>query len=125
MYGGHAGWNRRYDRPQFAAALEKNDRSITPFGGPDRGRAKRKWHMPSTFRERVYRSYLEFLETAETKRRWNIFNDIPWDKLDFLKATDTVGQCVKMFCSEELYQDAEKAGFVANFRLRYEFYAGL
>jgi acyl-[acyl-carrier-protein] desaturase len=59
--------------------------------------------MPSTFRERVYRAYLEFLETAETKRRWNIFNDIPWDKLDLRKATDTVGQCVKIFCAEELY----------------------
>ena len=33
----------------------------------------------------MYRTYLDFLETAENKRRWNIFNDIPWDKLDCLK----------------------------------------
>jgi acyl-[acyl-carrier-protein] desaturase len=51
----------------------------------------------------VYRIYLDFLETAENKRHWSIFNDIPWDKLDSSKATDTVGQCVELFCTEELY----------------------
>jgi hypothetical protein len=33
-------------------------------------------------RNRVYRVYLEFLETAEKKRRWNIFDDVPWDGLE-------------------------------------------
>ena len=54
-------------------------------------------------REQVYRIYLDFLETAENKRRWNIFNDVPWDKLDVSKATDEVGECVEIFCTEELY----------------------
>ncbi|MGA7872304.1 MAG: acyl-ACP desaturase [Candidatus Binatus sp.] len=59
--------------------------------------------MPSTMREQAYRIYLEFLETAENKRRWNIFNDVPWEKLDASKATDEVGDRVEIFCTEELY----------------------
>ena len=59
--------------------------------------------MPSTMRERAYQIYLEFLETAENKRRWNIFNDVPWEKLDSGKATDQVGDRVEIFCTEELY----------------------
>ncbi len=54
-------------------------------------------------REQVYRVYLDFLETAENKRRWNIFNDVPWDKLVTGKATDKIGECVEIFCTEELY----------------------
>jgi acyl-[acyl-carrier-protein] desaturase len=59
--------------------------------------------MPLTMREQAYRIYLEFLETAENKRRWNIFNDVPWEKLDASKATDEVGDRVEIFCTEELY----------------------
>ena len=59
--------------------------------------------MASTMRERAYQIYLEFLETAENKRRWNIFNDVPWEKLDSDKATDRVGDRVEIFCTEELY----------------------
>src|SRR5208282_5546720 len=59
--------------------------------------------MPPSMREQVYRIYLEFLETAENKRRWNIFNDIPWEKLDAGKASAEVGDRVEIFCTEELY----------------------
>jgi acyl-[acyl-carrier-protein] desaturase len=34
------------------------------------------------FREQVYRAYMEFFERAERKRRWNLFEDVPWDQLD-------------------------------------------
>jgi acyl-[acyl-carrier-protein] desaturase len=54
-------------------------------------------------RDRVYRAYLDFLETAEKKRRWNIFDDIPWDALDAPTATESNAQCVEIFCAEELY----------------------
>jgi acyl-[acyl-carrier-protein] desaturase len=54
-------------------------------------------------RDRVYRIYLDSLETADSKRRWNIFNDIPWDKLNVSKITESTAQCVEPFCSEELY----------------------
>ena len=59
--------------------------------------------MPASYRDSVYRIYLEFLETAENKRRWNIFNDIPWDKLDVSKTTPTTAQCIETFCAEEMY----------------------
>jgi acyl-[acyl-carrier-protein] desaturase len=54
-------------------------------------------------RNSAYRIYLDFLETAERKRRWSVFDDIPWDKLDSSKATEASAQCVEIFCSEELY----------------------
>lgn len=59
--------------------------------------------MPASYRDSVYRIYLEFLETAENKRRWSIFNDIPWDKLDVSKTTATTAQCIETFCAEEMY----------------------
>ncbi len=59
--------------------------------------------MPASYRDSVYRIYLEFLETAENKRRWTIFNDIPWDKLDVSKTTATTAQCIETFCAEEMY----------------------
>src|SRR5271155_4983539 len=59
--------------------------------------------MSSNMRDQAYQVYLDFLETAETKRRWNIFTDVPWDKLDLDKATVDVGKCVEIFCTEELY----------------------
>ena len=59
--------------------------------------------MSSKLRDQAYQIYLDFLETAETKRRWNIFTDVPWEKLDLDKATADVGKCVEIFCTEELY----------------------
>jgi hypothetical protein len=55
--------------------------------------------MPSTMRERAYQIYLDFLETAENKRHWNIFNDVPWENLDASKATAEVGDRVEIFCT--------------------------
>jgi len=54
-------------------------------------------------REKMYRLYLEFFEVAESKRRWNIFRDIPWDKLDISKNNERKAVCVETFCAEELY----------------------
>lgn len=59
--------------------------------------------MPESMRDSTYRAYLDFLETAEKKRRWNVFDDIPWDTLDLTKTTDTTAQRIELFCSEELY----------------------
>jgi acyl-[acyl-carrier protein] desaturase len=59
--------------------------------------------MPESMRDSTYRAYLDFLETAEKKRRWNIFDDIPWDSLDPTKTTDPTAQRIELFCSEELY----------------------
>jgi hypothetical protein len=35
--------------------------------------------MSSATRQQIYRIYLNYLEIAETKRRWIIFNDVPWE----------------------------------------------
>jgi acyl-[acyl-carrier-protein] desaturase len=59
--------------------------------------------MHASLKDTTYRLYLDFLETAETKRRWNIFDDIPWDTLGTLRASETTVQGVEIFCSEELY----------------------
>jgi len=31
---------------------------------------------------KLFTSYREYFEVAERKRRWNVFDDIPWDELD-------------------------------------------
>jgi acyl-[acyl-carrier-protein] desaturase len=59
--------------------------------------------VTGTIRDKLYRAYLDFLETAETKRRWNIFNDIPWDKIKISKVTEATALGVETFCAEELY----------------------
>jgi acyl-[acyl-carrier-protein] desaturase len=51
----------------------------------------------------VYQVYLDFLETAEKKRRWNIFDDIPWEALEGGKSTEESAQYVEIYCAEELY----------------------
>jgi len=66
-------------------------------------RAEGNVTMPASMRDSTYRIYLDFLETAEKKRRWSIFDDVPWDNLDISKATDTTAQSIELFCSEELY----------------------
>jgi len=55
------------------------------------------------FHERVYRVYLDFLKSAHTKRRWNIFNDIPWDLLEPAKAGPQTIRAVEHTCAEEMY----------------------
>jgi acyl-[acyl-carrier-protein] desaturase len=59
--------------------------------------------LPLITGESISRLYRDFLETAETKRRWSIFNDIPWDQLEVFAPTEANAQCVEIFCSEELY----------------------
>jgi acyl-[acyl-carrier-protein] desaturase len=56
-----------------------------------------------TIRDRTYRTYLDFLETAEKKRRWSIFNDVPWEALESSKPTESNAQRIEIFCAEELY----------------------
>ena len=45
----------------------------------------------------TYRVYLDFLETAKKKRRWNIFDDIPWDKLDIAHTRDATAQRIELY----------------------------
>src|SRR5271163_2746277 len=63
-------------------------------------------------REKVYRAYLEFFEIAETKRRWNMFNDVPWEALDSSTGSEQKTACIEIFCAEELYLPDYSAGGV-------------
>ncbi|MGH7864312.1 MAG: acyl-ACP desaturase [Candidatus Binataceae bacterium] len=59
--------------------------------------------VPYAIRERAYRAYLDFFEIAERKRRWSMFDDIPWDKLDASANSERKAVCIETFCAEELY----------------------
>ena len=54
-------------------------------------------------KEKFYRAYMDFFETAERKRRWNIFEDIPWDKLSPDTNSEERAIRVETYCAEELY----------------------
>ncbi len=54
-------------------------------------------------REKVHQLYLDFLEIAETKRRWNIFNDIPWERFDSVQPIEAVTRAIEVYCTEEMY----------------------
>jgi acyl-[acyl-carrier-protein] desaturase len=57
----------------------------------------------SVVREKYDRAFIDFFKSAETKRRWNVFNDIPWDHLDPSKASAQTLSGVEHTISEELY----------------------
>jgi acyl-[acyl-carrier protein] desaturase len=54
-------------------------------------------------RESMYRAYMEFFEIAEKKRRWNIWDDIPWDRLDSSRNDEADAVRIETFCGVELY----------------------
>ena len=62
---------------------------------------------PSTLSEiavdSVYRVYLDFLDTAEHKRHWTIFDNVPWEKLDGVVALEDNARRIEIFCAEEMY----------------------
>lgn len=49
-----------------------------------------------------YRELLKYLKLAEQKRRWNVFEDIPWDQTS-PESSETLAQCVETFCAVEMY----------------------
>ncbi len=57
----------------------------------------------STKRAQYYRAAMDFLETAERKRDWKIFDDIPWDKVDPSKNSDQKAIRIETYCAEEMY----------------------
>ena len=54
-------------------------------------------------RTQYYRAAMDFLETAERKRDWKIFEDIPWDKVDPSQNSDKKSVCLETYCAEEMY----------------------
>lgn len=53
--------------------------------------------------ERLYRQYMEFFEKAERKRRWNVFEDIPWDDWKPEYASEEMTIAAETFCGVEMY----------------------
>lgn len=66
----------------------------------------------SAMRDKMYQAYLEFFEVAERKRRWNIFDDIPWDKLDSSLNSERKAIRIETYCAEEFYLPDYTAGGV-------------
>jgi acyl-[acyl-carrier-protein] desaturase len=56
----------------------------------------------SRLEERLYREYLQFFEKAERERRWNVFEDIPWERVN-KGASEELALCAETFCSVEMY----------------------
>ncbi|MBP6822970.1 MAG: acyl-ACP desaturase [Acidobacteria bacterium] len=54
-------------------------------------------------REKMYRAYCEYFDTAEKKRRWNPFSDVPWEKMNTALNTEEDAVCLETFCGVELY----------------------
>lgn len=53
--------------------------------------------------EVLYRKYMEFFELAERRRRWSIFDDVPWDRWDPGCASPDRARCAETFCAVEAY----------------------
>ncbi|MFD2415480.1 acyl-ACP desaturase [Amycolatopsis pigmentata] len=53
--------------------------------------------------EVLYRKYMEFFETAERKRRWNVFDDLPWDLAGDREPHPDLVLCAETFLAVESY----------------------
>ena len=53
--------------------------------------------------EKLYREYMTFFEKAEKHRRWSIFDDVPWDKLESTPKDPVLALCAETFCGVEMY----------------------
>lgn len=55
------------------------------------------------YREAIYREYMEFFERAERNRRWNPFDDVPWDRLDPAHNDEAAAILAETFTGVEMY----------------------
>ena len=46
---------------------------------------------------------MDFFETAERKRRWNLFEDVPWDKLSRSANSEERAIRIETYCAEEMF----------------------
>jgi acyl-[acyl-carrier-protein] desaturase len=58
---------------------------------------------------RMYEEYTSFFKKAERERRWNPFEDIPWDKVR-KDASEDLALCAETFCGVEMYLPDYVAG---------------
>ena len=57
----------------------------------------------STKRAQYYRAAMDYLEVAERKRDWKLFDDLPWEKIDPSKNSDQKATRIETYCAEEMY----------------------
>jgi acyl-[acyl-carrier-protein] desaturase len=65
--------------------------------------------METRLAMRMYQEYTTFFQKAERERRWNPFEDIPWDKVN-KSASDELALCAETFCGVEMYLPDYVAG---------------
>jgi len=53
--------------------------------------------------ERIYREYMSFFEKAEKHRRWSVFDDIPWERVDTCPRDPMLARCAETFVGVEMY----------------------
>jgi acyl-[acyl-carrier-protein] desaturase len=46
---------------------------------------------------------MTFFEKSERTRRWNVFSDIPWDKVESCPRDPDLALCAETFCGVEMY----------------------
>jgi len=66
----------------------------------------------SAMRDKMYEAYLEFFEIAECRRRWNIFEDVPWDQLNPALNNERKATRIETYCAEEFYLPDYTAGSI-------------
>ena len=75
--------------------------------------ARRGWRsacMETRLEERLYQEYMTFFEKAERERRWNVFDDIPWDAASTRTRPKSSALCAETFCCVEMYLPDYVAG---------------
>ncbi len=65
--------------------------------------------METRLAMRLYQEYTTFFQKAERERRWNPFDDIPWDKVN-KSASEELALCAETFCGVEMYLPDYVAG---------------
>jgi len=65
--------------------------------------------METQLAVKMYEEYVNFFKKAERERRWNPFEDIPWDQIN-KNATDDLALCAETFCAVEMYLPDYVAG---------------
>ena len=58
--------------------------------------------MKTRLEEKLYKEYVTFFEKAERERRWNVFEDIPWERIN-KDAPEELALCAETFFSVETY----------------------
>jgi acyl-[acyl-carrier-protein] desaturase len=58
--------------------------------------------MKTRLEEQLYREYVAFFEKAERERRWSVFEDIPWERIN-KAAPDDLALAAETLCSVEMY----------------------